>query len=307
MEQISIDTGKCTGCGACVENCPYQAIVMRDAKAEYTLKECFLCGHCQAVCPVAAVHLTDLPVRLGLGTIEESDGAVAPGTTNVSELVTLMRSRRSCRKYQDRPIIPAILEDLVKIGTTAPSGTNSQSWNFIVIPTKADLVIFGGMVAGYYRKLNRLAANPVLRFAMQIFAGDNLGRYYRRYYHSVAEALSEWDGKGIDRLFHGAVAAILVTGSKEASCPAEDALLATQNILLAAHAMGLGSCLIGFAVEAVRREPGLGKRIGIADGEELYSVIALGYPAVTYHRPANRKVVVPRFLSLAELHPLKNA
>ena len=65
----------------------------------------------------------------------------------------------------------------------------------------------------------------------------------------------------MDRLFHGAAAAILVTGRRQASCPAEDALLATQNILLAAHAMGLGSCLIGFAVEAMRRDPGAcGKR-----------------------------------------------
>jgi ferredoxin len=37
----------------------------------------------------------------------------------------------------------------------------------------------------------------------------------------------------------------------------------------------------------------------------LYSVIALGYPAVTYLRPANRKVVVPRILGLTETYPGK--
>ena len=94
------------------------------------------------------------------------------------------------------------------------------------------------------------------------------------------------------------MAAILVTGKKDASCPAEDALLATQNILLAAHAMGLGSCLIGFVVEAMRRDAKLRRQIGIADDEEIYSVIALGYPAVNYLRPANRKVVVPRIVKL---------
>ncbi len=305
MERISIDKAKCTGCGACVEICPYRAIVLLDAKAEYTSMKCFLCGHCQAVCPVAAVQLPELPVRLGLGTIEEEEMAVPPGTTDVPQLVTLMRSRRSCRKYQKNPVSPAILEDLAKIGTTAPSGTNSQSWNFIILPAKSDLITFGEMIAGYYRRLNRLAANPILRFVLRIIGGDSLGRYYRNYYDSVAEALSEWDEKGTDRLFHGAVAAILVTGRKEAGCPAEDALLATQNILLAAHAMGLGSCLIGFAVEAVRRDPGLRKKIGLVDGEELYSVIGLGYPAVTYYRPANRKNVVPRFLDLTDIHPGK--
>lgn len=300
MHQIIIDTAQCTGCGICVGICPSRAIVLRDGRAVFVLKECVLCGHCQAVCPADAVQLPQRPVQLGLRTMAEGQGAVSPGTTNVTELVALMRTRRSCRKYRSKAVELAILEDLVKIGTTAPSGTNSQSWNFIIVPTRADLLVLGGLVADYYRKLNRLAENPLLRLLVRIFGGDGLGRYYRRYYASVAEALRDWDEKGTDRLFHGAAAAILVTGKKTASCPAEDALLATQNILLAAHAMGLGSCLIGFVVEAMRRDTALEKRVCIAADEEIYSVIALGYPAVNYLRPANRQVVVPRILSLAE-------
>ncbi len=300
MQQIIIDTAQCTGCGICVDICPSRAIVLRDGRAVPVPKDCFLCGQCQAVCPANAVHLPQRPVQLGLRTMEEGQTAVPPGTTNVSELVALMRSRRSCRKYGNQPVGMAMLEDLVKIGTTAPSGTNSQSWNFIIVPTRADLQVLGGMVADYYRKLNRLAENPLLRFLLRIFGGDGLGHYYRRYYESVVEALRDWDEKGTDRLFHGAAAAILVTGKKSASCPAEDALLATQNILLAGHAMGLGSCLIGFVVEAMRRDAALQKRVGIAADEEIHSVIALGYPAVKYLRPANRQIVVPRILTLAE-------
>jgi nitroreductase len=112
--------------------------------------------------------------------------------------------------------------------------------------------------------------------------------------------LREWDENGTDRLFHGAAAAILVTGKKQASCPAEDALLATQNILLAAHAMGLGSCLIGFVIEALRRDLRLRKLVGITEDMEIFSIIALGYPAIKYYRPANRKIVVPRILNFRE-------
>ncbi len=53
--------------------------------------------------------------------------------------------------------------------------------------------------------------------------------------------------KGKDLLFHGAPAAIIVASKEEASCPSEDSLLATQNILLGAHSLGLGTCLVGFA------------------------------------------------------------
>jgi len=49
-------------------------------------------------------------------------------------------------------------------------------------------------------------------------------------------------------------AAVIVVGSNRGSCPAEDALLATQNILLGAHALGLGTCLIGFAVSAMQKD-----------------------------------------------------
>lgn len=300
MEQVIIDKGKCTGCGICVTICPYRAIILSKETAKYILKDCFLCGQCQAVCPENAILLPQMGIKLGLVTMEEGKVAIPPGKTNAAELVTLMRSRRSCRNYQNKFVELAMLEDLVKIGTTAPSGTNSQSWDFVILPTMGDLQVLGGMVAGYYRKLNRLAEKPFLRFMVKIFGKDRLGRYFRRYHDSVAEALREWDEKGTDRLFHGAVAAILVTGKKDASCPAEDALLATQNILLAAHAMGLGSCLVGFVVEAMRRDSELKKLVGIADDEDIYSVIALGYPAVNYLRPANRKVVVPRVLRLTE-------
>ena len=300
MEQVIIDKGKCTGCGVCVTICPYRAIELVEEKAEYILDDCFLCGHCQAACPSDAVSLPTMALKLGLVTMEEREGTIPPGTTNVPDLVALMRARRSCRKYQNREVSTAMLEDLVKIGTTAPSGTNSQAWGFVIVPTIADMQILGGLVADYYRKLNRLAANPLLRFIVKIIGHDSLGRYYRQYHDSVAEALREWDDDGTDRLFHGAAAAIFVTGKKAAGCPAEDALLATQNILLAAHGMGLGSCLIGFAVEAIRRDKALRQQMKIAGDEEIYSVIALGHPAVTYLRPANCKVVVPQVLRFVQ-------
>jgi len=111
----------------------------------------------------------------------------------------------------------------------------------------------------------------------------------------VKEAREEWHGSGKDRLFHGSTAAILVGSKPGASCPAEDALLATQNILLAAHSMGLGSCLIGYAVAAMKKDPSIQQSIGIPSEEEIHAVIALGYPDEVYQRVAGRKKVTPRY------------
>ncbi len=295
---IKIDGGKCSGCGLCTRVCPHRLFRMDGGRASVVSGDCMGCDQCRAVCPSGAIDIEGLITTLGFHNLTETLESIVPGKYDCDALVQLMRSRRSCRNYTDQPVPLDILEDLVKIGTTAPSGTNSQSWNFVILPERKDVEVLGNLTAGFYRQLNVQAKNPVYRFFARLIAGDALGRYYRNYYASVAEALREWDEEHVDRLFHGASAAILVTGRKDASCPAEDALLASQNILLAAHALGVGSCLIGFVVEAMRRSPSTKRSMAIPADEEIYSVIGLGYPAIRYPHVAGRRPVQPRVLHL---------
>jgi nitroreductase len=124
----------------------------------------------------------------------------------------------------------------------------------------------------------------------------DLDFYFRNYREAVAEALEAWDRTGRDVLFHGAPAVILVGTRAGASCPGEDALLATQNMLLGAHAMGLGTCLVGFAVSALKQDPSILKRLKIPAGESVHAVIALGYPdeKEIYQRLPGRKALRQR-------------
>jgi nitroreductase len=135
-----------------------------------------------------------------------------------------------------------------------------------------------------------------LRTLLKWIGKGSLDMYYREYYESVRQGLEDWKLSGRDRLFHGAPAAILVGSRPGASCPAEDALLATQNILLAAHSMGLGTCLVGFAVEALRQAPRIQRTLGIPASEKVHAVIALGYPDVRYGRQAGRRRIEPRII-----------
>jgi nitroreductase len=200
--------------------------------------------------------------------------------------------------YQKRPVPRDLLTDLVKIGTTAPSGTNSQRWTFTIIPDRQSMVEFGRLIAAFYRKLNRLAARGWLRKLLRSCGFGALDFYYREYYQHIHEGLEAWERDGTDRLFHGAPAAILVGARPGASCPREDALLASGNILLAAHSMGLGTCLVGFAVEAMKRDKKIRNKLGIPGDENVYAVIAIGYPAVAFQKPAGRKESIVRTFSL---------
>ena len=92
----------------------------------------------------------------------------------------------------------------------------------------------------------------------------------------------------MDLLFHGAPAVILVASKISASCPAEDALLATQNILLGAHSLGLGTCLVGFVVSAMNRDRKICDFVKLPEDESVYAVIAIGYPDERYIYVAGR-------------------
>jgi nitroreductase/NAD-dependent dihydropyrimidine dehydrogenase PreA subunit len=294
--ETQIDQTRCNGCGNCASICLDQAIVMEGDRPRTLGPHCLGCGHCAAVCPTGAITVPFVdPGALRFASLEVGDRYLPPGEFDPAALIQLMRSRRSCRHYLPKAVPGPVLEDLVRVGITAPSGTNCQSWTFTLLPDRPSVEALGDGAGRFFKKLNRMARNPALRGLSRIFLKDKLGSYFREYHDKVERALTEWEREGKDRLFHGATAAILVGMPPGASCPTEDALLASQNILLTAHAMGLGTCLIGFVVEAFRHDPSLKRLVGIPAEETVHAVIAVGYPAEPYKHPAGRRKVTPRY------------
>lgn len=52
-----IDTGRCVGCGKCVEACPPQALTLIDEIACLRGDLCEECGFCSPECPVNAIEI----------------------------------------------------------------------------------------------------------------------------------------------------------------------------------------------------------------------------------------------------------
>jgi nitroreductase/NAD-dependent dihydropyrimidine dehydrogenase PreA subunit len=279
-----IDPDRCTGCGLCVDDCPTRALSMRDGKAVVTGPDSLGCGHCAAICPTGAVTVGGIQDVLSRIATVEGAGDANGARAAPADLVRLMAARRSCRAYKETPVRREVLEDLVRVATLAPSGTNSQAWTYTILPDRASVEAFGRRVGDFFRKLNRLSEKPLARLISK-----QLRVYYRDYHDSVEEGLREYEAGGRDRLFHGAPALILIGSRRgDASCPVEDALLASQNVLLAAESMGLGTCLIGFAVEALRHAPPVKASLGIPPDERIHAVVAVGHPARRYARAAGR-------------------
>ncbi len=109
----TIDPDLCTGCGECVAVCPSDALTMVDGTAEVTGELSLGCGHCAAVCPGDAITVGSVhDDALQLHTVSATDTYLAPGEFDTAALVRLMRSRRSCRSFQEEQVPRQVLEDL---------------------------------------------------------------------------------------------------------------------------------------------------------------------------------------------------
>lgn len=81
--------------------------------------------------------------------------------------------------------------------------------------------------------------------------------------------------------------AILVCGRIESSLLdfwLEDCAAATQNLLLAAHAKGLGAVWVGVAPRKERMD-GMRQLVSLPEGIEPFSLIPIGYPAEAKEQP----------------------
>jgi nitroreductase len=160
--------------------------------------------------------------------------------------------RRSVRKYSSRPVEKDVIDQLLAAAVQAPSAMNQQPWAFGVF--------HGHERLRYYseRAKQHLVATYPASFEL----------------HSRTE---KYENPSYD-LFHGADTLIVVYAKMGRLNPNEDCCLAAQNLMLAAHAFGLGTCAVGFArpwfdLADTKRE---------LDVPEHYSAVfpmAVGYPA----------------------------
>jgi nitroreductase len=67
--------------------------------------------------------------------------------------------------------------------------------------------------------------------------------------------------------------------ARESACAVEDCCAATENLLLAAEAHGLGACWVAGAQQAYA--PVVAKAFGAPETHKLISIVAVGYPAET--------------------------
>lgn len=270
MANMTVNKGKCIGCGLCVRDCLRNTIFIREGKAEIDVSGCIKCGHCIAVCPQDAVSL---------GSIENmqwDSGGSGPkrGSTPDPEVfLNFLKFRRSIRQYKKHEIEPEKMEAIIEAGGYSPTAGNRQKNRFIILKENIEQV--------------RKAAIETLRHAAADESKD-LGEreIYRK---SWARMYDDYAEGRRDGLFFNAPAVILIVSDENNHYAEIDGGIAASRMELQANALGLGVCYIGFLNTAMEFDGRIKEMAGLKEDEKLAVAFVTGYADVEYKRPAPRK------------------
>lgn len=156
-------------------------------------------------------------------------------------VIQAIMDRRSIRQYEARPVEHGKLEKIVRCGIAAPSPKNSQPWQIRVV---TDPAFLNGITSEFIKAHNG--------------------------------APQEANFKNI---FRNAPAVIFIAapinGSGNLACG-----MLGENMMLAAQALGLGTCALGGPVQFMKKYPGARpylEKLALPANYELLYAIGVGY------------------------------
>lgn len=167
----------------------------------------------------------------------------------MNETIKTILSRRSIRSFKPEQLKKEELDTIIECGLNAPSTVNSQSWHFTVIQNR-DL-------------LDRM--NIKIK---EVLPDDARERYLKR--HNGDENFD---------MFYNAPTVIFVSNRKNSNGSIVNCSLATENMLIAAESLSIGSCIIGLAKLLFKTDNAEAylKELAIPEDYEPLHAISFGY------------------------------
>lgn len=163
-----------------------------------------------------------------------------------NEVIEAIMERRSIRKYTSQSVEKEKLELIAKCGIYAPNAMNAQQWEVRVV---TDTSWIDGMTR------------------LQLAGMD------------AAKAEEMKSDPSFRNMFRNGTA-LFVVAVRPGGMTAIDAGLMGENMMLAAHSLGLGSCCLGSPARFLK-SPEASEylaRLGFSEGYEVQYIIAVGYP-----------------------------
>lgn len=162
---------------------------------------------------------------------------------SLNEVIKTIMDRRSIRQYTDRPVERAKLEVIARCGLAAPSPMNSQPWQIRIV-TDPDFI------------------NGLTREFLKAHASASRDAGFKNMFRNAPVVI-----------FIGAPA----NGSGDLACG-----MLGENMMIAAQALGLGTCALGGPVQFMKKYPGAKpylEKLALPVNYELLYAIGVGYGA----------------------------
>ena len=182
----------------------------------------------------------------------------------MNAVLEAIHNRRSIRQFEQRPVEAESLEEVLEAGRGAPSGSNSRSSHLIVIENQGILEELRELVKTQFSQME--ADENTYVSIRNAVANSMKGDYCYDYHAPVLIVTANQMGYG--------------NAMADCSC-------VLSNMMLAAQALGAGSCWIN-QLRWLDGNPAVRARmmeLGLGENETICGALALGYPA---HEPGKR-------------------
>jgi nitroreductase len=171
------------------------------------------------------------------------------------ELFDAIKNRRSIRRYKSDPVDDKKIEKILEAGRWAPSWSNTQCWRFVVVRAP---------------EIKAKLADTLLKFKLPDKEIPNPAINIFNTVPVLIVVCAE-TGKSGGPPGPGGGGGTFITDKGDWFM--FDAALAVQNMVLAAHGLGLGTVIIG-TFDAVQA----GKVLGIPGGYRVVTMFPVGVP-----------------------------
>lgn len=168
--------------------------------------------------------------------------------------------RRSVRSYARKPLAASTIRALLDAAVQAPTAALEQPWLFAVVEDRRVLACVSDQAKAL------LSQEPP--------AGPGLAGGHAAALNSAFR--KRLDDPAFD-LFYEAPALVVICARRPNPFVIADCWLAAENLMLAATALGLGSCCIGAAARALN-SPEIKTLLRLPDDVEAIAPIVVGIP-----------------------------
>ncbi|MDD4858993.1 MAG: nitroreductase family protein [Dehalococcoidales bacterium] len=196
-----------------------------------------------------------------------------------TELAKLIKTRRSVRKWQDKPVPRDLLLQAIELATWAPNAGNHQNWRFYLVENKGAIKSIADAVSD---SADVIASWPESKLVKE-FDTVNLGKrssFFRGAPAVIAIATSQYQSP-IDKALavrekSDAAAQKMREYRKTANAGLQSAAAAITYLLLILHQMGLGAV---WMVGPMQVKGQIEQILKMPDGLDVLALIPVGYPA----------------------------